>query len=105
MLKKQQKIFACACGFKADELPVALNTLRLHDLRHSAVDRMVNERVPLTTIAKIVGWSKSTTVAMATRYSHADESEMRRAVESISGRSSERVPVGKVEQRASSTVQ
>ena len=46
---------------------------------------MVAARVPLTTIAKIVGWSDSTTIAMATRYSHPEESEMRAAVESISG--------------------
>jgi hypothetical protein len=48
---------------------------------------MVDARIPLTTIAKIVGWSHSTTVAMAARYSHPDDAELRRAVESISGSS------------------
>jgi hypothetical protein len=46
---------------------------------------MVAARVPLTTIAKIVGWSDSTTIAMAYRYSPPEEDEMRQAVETISG--------------------
>jgi integrase len=104
LLKEQKKGFACACGVKTDELPEALSRLRLHDLRHSAVDRMVAARVPLTTIARIVGWSKSTTVAMAARYSHADETEMRRAVESISGGARQAHPV-EVEQPDKLTVQ
>ena len=103
MLKKQQKGYVCACGFKADELPVALSKLRQHDLRHTAVDRMVKARVPLTTIAEVVGWSKSTTIAMAIRYSHADEDEMRRAVEAIGG--GERLTPVQVEQPARLTVQ
>jgi integrase len=64
-------------------LPEGLK-IRFHDLRHTAVSRMVAAKVPLTTIAKIVGWSQSTTVAMAARYAHADMDEMRAAVEQIS---------------------
>lgn len=78
--------FRCLkCSHTADELPTVLVSLRLHDLRHSAVSRMVAAGIPLTTIAKIVGWSDSTTVAMAARYAHPDDAELRRAVESISG--------------------
>ena len=45
---------------------------------------MVANRVPLTTIAKIVGWAPGTTAAMAVRYAHADMEELRAAVEGIS---------------------
>jgi integrase len=83
--KPGQGYYCVDCNFEVEELPSCLKQLRLHDLRHSAVSRMVAARVPLTTIAKIVGWSDSTTVAMAARYSHPEETEMRAAVESISG--------------------
>ena len=76
--------FYCVnCNFETEELPEGLK-IRFHDLRHTAVSRMVTAKVPLTTIAKIVGWSQSTTVAMAARYAHADMDEMRVAVEQIS---------------------
>ena len=73
------------CAHVYDELPAGLVNLRLHDLRHSAVSRMVAEGIPLPTIARVVGWSASTLVAMAHRYSHPGEDELRRAVGSISG--------------------
>jgi integrase len=82
--------FSCVdCRFESEELPEGGLKIRLHDLRHTAVSRMVAAGVPLTTIAKIVGWSKSTTVAMAVRYAHTDMEEMRDAVEKISGISEE----------------
>jgi len=58
---------------------------RFHDLRHTAVSRMLNAGVPLAKIAKIVGWSPSTMVLMARRYGHFSLDELRGAVESISG--------------------
>jgi integrase len=83
--KKPATGFFCMdCRFETEELTEGLR-VRLHDIRHTAVSRMVAARVPLTTIAKIVEWSKSTTVAMAVRYAHTDMEEMRDAVEKISG--------------------
>jgi len=73
------------CHFEVDDLPEGLMKVRLYDIRHTAVSRMVAARVPLTTIAKIVGWSQSTTAAMAARYARPDMEEMRDAVERISG--------------------
>ena len=85
-LVKRAEGFACdRCGEMLPSLPAALAKLRLHDLRHTAVSRMVAARVPLPTIAKVVGWSPSTTVAMAARYAHPAEDELREAVEAISG--------------------
>ena len=57
---------------------------RFHDLRHTAVSRMLNAGVPLAKVAKIVGWSGSTMVLMAKRYGHFSLNELRDAVESIS---------------------
>jgi integrase len=57
---------------------------RFHDLRHTAVSRMLNAGVPLAKVAKIVGWSASTMVLMAKRYGHFSLNELRDAVESIS---------------------
>jgi integrase len=58
---------------------------RFHDLRHTAVSRMLGAGVPMPVIAKIVGWSPSTMVQMAARYGHFTLDELRGAVASISG--------------------
>lgn len=65
---------------KAKRLPC-----RFHDLRHTAVSRMLNAGIPIAKVAKIVGWSASTMVLMARRYGHFSLNELRDAVESISG--------------------
>jgi len=77
--------FVCeSCNFELPELPAGLTSLRFHDLRHSAVSRMIAARIPLPIIAKIVGWSSSTMAKMASRYGHFGLEELRSAVESIS---------------------
>ena len=43
---------------------------RFHDLRHTAVSRMLNAGVPMAKVAKIAGWSTATMVRMAARYGH-----------------------------------
>lgn len=57
---------------------------RFHDLRHTAVSRMLEAGVPMMKVAKIVGWSPSTMVQMAARYGHFTLDELRGAVETIS---------------------
>jgi integrase len=59
-------------------------TCRFHDLRHTAVSRMLEAGVALAKVAKIVGWSPSTMVQMAARYGHFTLDELRGAVETIS---------------------
>lgn len=54
--------------------------MRFHDLRHTAVTRMLRAGTPLTTVAAIVGWSPSTMYLMAKRYAHILQPEMRKAV-------------------------
>jgi integrase len=60
-----------------------LENVRLHDLRHTGVSRMIARGVPLPIIAKIVGWSPSMLAKMAARYGHYSLEEMRSAMESI----------------------
>jgi integrase len=57
---------------------------RFHDLRHTAVSRMLGGGVPIMKVAKIVGWSASTMMEMASRYGHFTLDELRGAVETIS---------------------
>ena len=65
---------------------------RFHDLRHSAISRMIDAGVPLPKVAKIVGWAPATTVRMATRYGHFNLESLREAVATISGTSLNRAP-------------
>lgn len=69
-----------------DDKPEKITPLscRFHDLRHTAVSRMLNAGIPLAKVAKIVGWSGSTMVLMAKRYGHFSLDDLRGAVESIS---------------------
>jgi integrase len=57
---------------------------RFHDLRHTAVTRMIKAGIPIPIIAQLVGWSPSTMVTMAARYGHYNMEALRSAVESIS---------------------
>jgi integrase len=71
------------CKSRFDKLPEALSTFRFHDLRHTAVSRMIEAGQPLPIIAKVVGWRLSTVVEMAERYGHFEQDALRRAVEAI----------------------
>ena len=69
---------------ETDVLPVGLTSVRFHDLRHTAVSRMIAAGIPLPIIAKIVGWSAGTMAKMAARYGHFQMEGLRGAVETIS---------------------
>jgi hypothetical protein len=73
-----------SCDVVADELPAGVMKVRFHDLRHTAVSRMIRARIPLPMIAKIVGWSAGTLAKMSARYGHFGLEELRTAVEAIS---------------------
>jgi integrase len=77
------------CKHETGELPVGLLNIRFHDLRHSAVSRMISARVPLPIIAKIVGWTAGTMAKMAARYGHFGIEELRGVVEAISRNNAE----------------
>jgi integrase len=73
------------CSYETEDLPLGLTGVRFHDLRHTAVSRMVAAKIPLPMIAKIVGWSPATLALMIARYGHFRLDEMRAAVETIAG--------------------
>ena len=54
---------------------------RFHDLRHSCVTSLLEGGAPFSVVAALMGWSASTTAAMANRYGHIGEAALRRAVE------------------------
>lgn len=60
-----------------------LEGLRFHDLRHSAATKMLENGVPIATVAQVLGWSASTAIRMAKRYGHIRPEAQRRALESI----------------------
>lgn len=82
---KPGKGYICdVCRGEMEELPPGLTSVRFHDLRHTAVSRMIAAGIPLPIIAKIVGWSAGTMAKMAARYGHFGIEELRGAVEAIS---------------------
>ena len=56
---------------------------RWHDLRHTAVTRLLENGQTLPVVASIMGWSPSTTVRMAQRYGHISTDARRAAMESM----------------------
>jgi len=60
-----------------------LTGLRFHDLRHSAATKMLENGVPIATVAQVLGWSASTAIRMAKRYGHIRPEAQRQALESI----------------------
>jgi len=53
---------------------------RFHDLRHTTVTRLLERGVPFAVVATIMGWSASTAMRMAKRYSHIGQSPQRAAL-------------------------
>ena len=61
----------------------SLAGLRFHDLRHSAATKMLENGVPIATVAQVLGWSASTAIRMAKRYGHIRPEAQRQALECI----------------------
>ena len=60
-------------------------TCRFHDLRHTAVSRMLDAGVPLSVVSAIMGWSASTMVIMSKRYGHSGKAACAEAVKTLNG--------------------
>jgi integrase len=56
---------------------------RFHDLRHSAVTRLLEGGVSFPIVASLLGWSASTTTKMARRYGHIGNAAHRQAVATL----------------------
>ena len=53
---------------------------RWHDMRHTACTRLLENGVPFAVVGAIMGWSASTTIAMAKRYGHIGNEATRAAI-------------------------
>jgi integrase len=71
------------CKAKMRGIISPLARLRFHDLRHSAATKMLENGVPIATVAQVLGWSASTAIRMAKRYGHIRPEAQRQALESI----------------------
>jgi integrase len=71
------------CKAKMRGIISPLAGLRFHDLRHSAATKMLENGVPIATVAQVLGWSASTAIRMAKRYGHIRPEAQRQALESI----------------------
>jgi integrase len=58
---------------------------RFHDLRHTACTRTLENGVPLSVVATIMGWSPSTAMRMSRRYGHIGQAAQVEAVKALNG--------------------
>lgn len=68
----------------ASQKPESLRC-RFHDLRHSAVTRLLEAGVPYPVVASMMGWSAATAIRMAKRYGHIGSQALREAAEVLGG--------------------
>jgi integrase len=54
---------------------------RFHDLRHTAVTRLLEAGIPYPVVASIMGWSAATAIRMAKRYGHIGNEALRTAAD------------------------
>jgi integrase len=64
---------------------------RFHDLRHTAVTRLLEAGIPYPVVASIMGWSAATAIRMAKRYGHIGNQALRAAADVLAG---VEIPVG-----------
>jgi len=58
---------------------------RFHDLRHSAVTRLLEAGIPYPVVASMMGWSAATAIRMAKRYGHIGNQALRDAADVLGG--------------------
>ncbi len=58
---------------------------RFHDLRHTAVTRLLEAGVPYPVVGSMMGWSAATAIRMAKRYGHIGNRALRDAAEVLGG--------------------
>jgi hypothetical protein len=59
---------------------------RFHDLRHSAVTRLLEAGIPYPVVANIMGWSAATAIRMAKRYGQIGQKALRDAMDVLGRR-------------------
>lgn len=59
---------------------------RFHDLRHTAVTRLLEAGIPYPVVASMMGWSAATAIRMAKRYGHIGSQALREAADVLGRR-------------------
>lgn len=54
---------------------------RFHDLRHTAVTRLLEAGIPYPVVASVMGWSAATAIRMSKRYGHIGQKALRVAMD------------------------
>ena len=54
---------------------------RFHDLRHTAVTRLLEAGIPYPVVASMIGWSAATAIRMAKRNGHIGSQALREAAD------------------------
>jgi integrase len=71
-------------GKSEREKPASLEC-RFHDLRHTAVTRLLEAGIPYPVVASMMGWSAATAIRMAKRYGHIGSQALRDAADVLGG--------------------
>ncbi len=70
---------------KAEEAESEPLECRFHDLRHTAVTRLLEAGIPYPVAASMMGWSAATAIRMAKRYGHIGSKALRAAADVLGG--------------------
>jgi integrase len=76
--KAKKRAGAILSGRAEDEDSEPL-VCRFHDLRHTAVTRLLEAGVPYPVVASMMGWSAATAIRMSKRYGHIGSKALREA--------------------------
>ena len=91
--EKAKKSAGVILSGKAEEEESEPLKCRFHDLRHTAVTRLLEGGIPYPVVASMMGWSASTAIRMAKRYGHIGSQALRDAADvSRRGENSRGVP-------------
>jgi len=97
--KAKQRAGAILNG-KADDEESEPLRCRFHDLRHTAVTRLLEAGIPYPVVGSIMGWSAATAIRMAKRYGHIGNQALRDAIEVLGG---VKIPVGSLKKSPKSS--
>lgn len=78
--KKAKRLGSVRRSFEIACRRANITGLRIHDLRHTAATKMIEARIDLVTVSKILGHSK---IEMTMRYCHPTPENMQRAVDKL----------------------
>jgi integrase len=89
--KAKKRAGAMLKGKKEEEEDRTPLKCRFHDLRHTAVTRLLEAGIPYPVVASIMGWSAATAIRMAKRYGHIGNQALRAAADVLG---EVKIPVG-----------